>query len=335
MKTEESASPLIKNDRREVFGWIVYDWANSGFYTTVVAALFGDYLTRLAQAAVGENGVIFAFGPILVTAKSLAPFTVGLSVFLQVFLLPILGALGDYSTLKKRLMIFFCYAGVGATCLLFFLAGGHYIFGSIVFIVANVCFGAQYGLLQFVSPGNHHGRSARPGLKPWLRVGLSRWRPSAGAEPCVCFHGQPFRHLHGNGCPPFLTVRRNLVGRFFDHYVPAIETPTRVARVTARPELFHDRIYRTQIDLFGIATAAPDAQVFDRIPVLQRWDPDGSPRCQVCSLDRNCSPPEDSRRRPVFSSAFSSWSNSWRSLARWGSSASRIFWARNAPSWFL
>jgi len=143
MKTEESASPLIKNDRREVFGWIVYDWANSGFYTTVVAALFGDYLTRLAQASVGENGVIFALGPILVTAKSLAPFTVGLSVFLQVFLLPILGALGDYSTLKKRLMIFFCYAGVGATCLLFFLASGRYIFGSIVFIVANVCFGAS------------------------------------------------------------------------------------------------------------------------------------------------------------------------------------------------
>jgi MFS transporter, UMF1 family len=143
MKTEESASPLIKNDRREVFGWIVYDWANSGFYTTVVAALFGDYLTRLAQGSVGENGVIFSIGPILVTAKSLAPFTVGLSVFLQVFLLPILGALGDYSTLKKRLMMFFCYGGVVATCLLFFLASGRHIFGSVVFIVANLCYGAS------------------------------------------------------------------------------------------------------------------------------------------------------------------------------------------------
>src|SRR4030095_6336767 len=92
-----------RNDPREIFGWIVYDWANSGFYTTVVAALFGEYLTRLAQSTVGENGVIFALGPVLVTAKSLAPFTVGVSVFLQVFLLPILGALGDYSTFKQRL----------------------------------------------------------------------------------------------------------------------------------------------------------------------------------------------------------------------------------------
>lgn len=132
-----------KNDRREIFGWIVYDWANSGFYTTVVAALFGDYLTRLAQASVGDNGVIFSAGPFLITAKSLAPFTVGTSVFLQVFLLPILGAYGDYSVLKKRLMIFFCYGGVAATCLLFFLTTGGHLFGAVSFIIANVCFGAS------------------------------------------------------------------------------------------------------------------------------------------------------------------------------------------------
>ena len=29
------------NDRREIFGWVMYDWANSAFYTTVVGALFG------------------------------------------------------------------------------------------------------------------------------------------------------------------------------------------------------------------------------------------------------------------------------------------------------
>jgi MFS transporter, UMF1 family len=132
-----------KNDSREIFGWIVYDWANSGFSTTVVAALFGEYLTRLAQAAVGENGVIFGFGPFLVTAKSLAPFTVGVSVFLQVFLLPILGAYGDYSALKKRLMVLFCYAGAIATSLLVFLTTGRHLFGALIFIIANVCFGAS------------------------------------------------------------------------------------------------------------------------------------------------------------------------------------------------
>ena len=143
MGHENTQTAPAKNDRREIFGWIVYDWANSGFYTTVVAALFGDYVTRLAQASVGANGVIFKLGPLLLTAKSLAPFAVGASVFVQVFLLPVLGALGDYSTLKNRLMMFFCYAGVAATCILFFLTTGRHIFGSIVFIVANVCFGAS------------------------------------------------------------------------------------------------------------------------------------------------------------------------------------------------
>ena len=143
MNQQPNSSPASINDRREIFGWIVYDWANSAFYTTVVAALFGEYLTRLAQAAVGENGTIFHFGPLLVTAKSLAPFTTGVSVFLQVFLLPILGAFGDYSSLKKRLMMLFCYLGVTATCLLYFLTTGRHIFGAIIFIIANVCFGAS------------------------------------------------------------------------------------------------------------------------------------------------------------------------------------------------
>ncbi len=131
------------NDPKEIFGWIVYDWANSAFYTTVVAALFGDYLTALVQTAVGENGTVLKFGPLLVTAKSLAPFTVGVSVFLQVFLLPVLGAYGDYSTLKKRLMMFFCYGGVIANCLLFFLTINHHLYGALIFILANVFYGAS------------------------------------------------------------------------------------------------------------------------------------------------------------------------------------------------
>ena len=47
------------NDRREIFGWTMYDWANSTFSTTVVTVLLGPYLTALAQAVVGENGVVF------------------------------------------------------------------------------------------------------------------------------------------------------------------------------------------------------------------------------------------------------------------------------------
>jgi len=133
-----------KNDPREIFGWKMYDWANSAFYTTVVGALFSPYLTRLAQSAVGENGVVLDLGFLgAVTAKSLPSLCVSISVGAQVFLLPVLGALGDYSNLKKRLMALFCYIGVTANCLLFFIQDGLYLWGGLLFIIANVCFGAS------------------------------------------------------------------------------------------------------------------------------------------------------------------------------------------------
>src|SRR5438552_5078153 len=140
-----SSSPSRdKNDPHEIFGWKMYDWANSAFYTTVVGALFSPYLTRLAQSAVGENGVVLDLGFLgAVTSKSLPSLCVSISVGAQVFLLPVLGALGDYSNLKKRLMALFCYIGVTANCLLFFIQDGSYLWGGLLFIVANVCFGAS------------------------------------------------------------------------------------------------------------------------------------------------------------------------------------------------
>ena len=133
-----------KNNPRELFGWKMYDWANSAFYTTVVGALFSPFLTRLAQAAVGENGVVLDLGPLgAVTAKSLPSLCASISVGAQVFLLPVLGALGDYSDLKKRLMMLFCYIAVFANCLMFFITGSLYLWGGVLFIIANVCFGAS------------------------------------------------------------------------------------------------------------------------------------------------------------------------------------------------
>ncbi|HEX5834761.1 MAG TPA: MFS transporter [Pyrinomonadaceae bacterium] len=133
-----------KNNPREIFGWKMYDWANSAFSTTVAGALFAPYLTRLAQSQVGENGVVLDLGLLgEVTAKSLPTLCVSISVGLQVFVLPVLGALGDYSDLKKRLMAVFCYIAVLATCLMFFITDGWHLWGGVLFIIANVCFGAS------------------------------------------------------------------------------------------------------------------------------------------------------------------------------------------------
>jgi UMF1 family MFS transporter len=132
-----------KNDRREIFGWLAYDWANSVFFTTIVGVLIGQYLTALAQQSVGDNGVVFSLGFFEVTAKSLFPYSVGFSVFIQIFFLPVLGAIADYTNLKKTFMAVFCYLGVLASCLLFFVEGNLYLLGCALFIVANLGAGAS------------------------------------------------------------------------------------------------------------------------------------------------------------------------------------------------
>jgi UMF1 family MFS transporter len=132
-----------KNERREVFGWMMYDWANSAFSTTVAGVMLGQYVTRLAQVELGDNGTLVSFGALgAVTAKSFFPFCISISVFLQVFLLPILGSIADYSNLKKRMLALFCYLGVAATCLMFVVTGKLYVAGGVLFIVANLSFGA-------------------------------------------------------------------------------------------------------------------------------------------------------------------------------------------------
>jgi UMF1 family MFS transporter len=142
-----------KNDRREIFGWVMYDWANSAFSTTVATTLLGIYLTGLAQSVVGENGTVIGLGPFgSVTAKAFFPFCVFVSVFLQAFLLPVLGAIADYSHLKKRMMASFTYTGVAATCLLYFIQGKLYVVGGLLFIVANLCFGAALVLYNAFLP---------------------------------------------------------------------------------------------------------------------------------------------------------------------------------------
>src|SRR5262249_22952772 len=131
----------------------MYDWANSAFSTTVAGALLSPYITTLAQAAVGNNGVVFNLGFLgAVTAKSFFPLCISISVFLQVFLLPVLGAIADYSNLKKVLMGVFCYTGAIATCLLIFVTGSWFVVGGVLFIVANLSFGASIVLYNAFLP---------------------------------------------------------------------------------------------------------------------------------------------------------------------------------------
>lgn len=127
------------SNKREVFGWAMYDWANSAFSTTVGTTFLNSYLIALAMA---DGGVVNILG-LQIEASSFFPYCVSFSVLLQVLFLPILGSLADYSNLKKTLMIGFAYLGSVATLLLFFVQSSSTILlGGGLFIIANLAFGA-------------------------------------------------------------------------------------------------------------------------------------------------------------------------------------------------
>jgi MFS transporter, UMF1 family len=135
---------LDKNNRREIFGWLMYDWANSVYYTTVIGVLIAPYLISLAQAAVGENGVVLDLGVFgAITAKSISSATTVITVAIQAFIMIFMGAIADYTSLKKTFMMIFCYVGVFTGSLLFFVQGDNYLLGCLLLIVSTVCIGSS------------------------------------------------------------------------------------------------------------------------------------------------------------------------------------------------
>ena len=120
---------------------MLYDWANSAFFTVVVGVLVGPYIFSLAEKAVGADGVILDLWLFNVTAKGLFSFCTAISVVSMVVILPVLGAIADYTHLKKALMAAFCYAGVIAGALLFFVTES-YVACCVLFILANMSFAA-------------------------------------------------------------------------------------------------------------------------------------------------------------------------------------------------
>ncbi len=141
MVAEPSASTLTTS-RSEQVGWYFYDWANSAFSTTVVTVFLGPYLTVVTQQAADPQGYVYPLG-IAVLADSFFPYMVSLSVFLQVFFLPIVGAIADYSHIKKQMLALFAYIGAFATMGLYFLQGDNYLLGGGLFLLANLSFGAS------------------------------------------------------------------------------------------------------------------------------------------------------------------------------------------------
>jgi MFS transporter, UMF1 family len=128
--------------KQQRFGWYVYDWANSAFSTSVVTVFLGPYLTSVAKAAAGADGTITGWG---MQPGAWFGYMVSLSVLLQVIILPIVGSITDRTGRKKPMLAATAFVGALATTMLFFLSveAGNFIYGGILFVIANVAFGAS------------------------------------------------------------------------------------------------------------------------------------------------------------------------------------------------
>lgn len=114
---------------KQELGWSLYDWANSAFATTVLAAFFPVFFKQYWSQGVEVTESTAVLG--------LANSTSGLLVALMA---PILGAIADRGGYKKRFLIFFAYLGVLSTGSLFLVQAGQWLLAAMVFIFGAVGF---------------------------------------------------------------------------------------------------------------------------------------------------------------------------------------------------
>ncbi len=128
-----SASATLQDERtyrRRINAWCMYDWANSAFATTILAAVLPIYYSQVAGATLPSE------------ARATAYWSVGLSVslFIIAILSPILGTVSDVVRGKKRFLAIFAGMGIVGTGLLVLVSTGDWMLASVLFVLGRIGF---------------------------------------------------------------------------------------------------------------------------------------------------------------------------------------------------
>ena len=129
---------------KQILSWALYDWANSAFATSIMAAFFPIFFRDFWSHGVDAR-----------VASSRLAFSIGVASFIVAILAPFLGAIADQVNAKKKFLLFFLTIGVTTTGALTFTAMGHwqaavilYAFATIGFSGSNIFYDA---FLVFIS----------------------------------------------------------------------------------------------------------------------------------------------------------------------------------------
>jgi UMF1 family MFS transporter len=113
--------------RRDLRAWAMYDWANSAFQTTIIAAVFPIYYQKVAAAGQPEAAAMSRFA-----------WATALAILIVAIIAPVLGAVADYAAVKKRLLAVFLAIGATATAAMYWIGRGDWQLALVLFVIGNI-----------------------------------------------------------------------------------------------------------------------------------------------------------------------------------------------------
>ena len=132
----------MKSDRKVIWGWALYDWANSAFATTVMAGFFPIFFKQFWSAGADVNVSTAQLG-----------FGNSISSLMVALMAPILGAIADKGSAKKKFLIFFAYLGVLMTAALFLVKEGQWVWAIFVYAMGIIGFSGANVFYDSLLPG--------------------------------------------------------------------------------------------------------------------------------------------------------------------------------------
>jgi len=119
----------MKDNKRAVWSWAFYDWANSAYSTTVMAGFFPLFFKEYWADPNNPSQSTFYLG----MANSIASIVVAA-------LAPLLGSVADQGSIKKKFLTFFAFLGVIMTGGLWMVAQGNWQMAVLFYVIATIGF---------------------------------------------------------------------------------------------------------------------------------------------------------------------------------------------------
>ena len=120
---------MINDNKKLIRSWVMYDWANSAFATTIASVVFPIFYQDVAARELPDY-----------LATAYLAYTGSVAMLIVVVLAPFLGSIADYSRTKRLHLATFAILGISATALMTTIVPGAYTYASFVLILATVGF---------------------------------------------------------------------------------------------------------------------------------------------------------------------------------------------------